>query len=645
MKARAVWGALIVAGVGLVAVGAAALAAWWSLGRLLVWPPSPEHEAWALALLALAGWLWGLVVWMGTRASARRRMKALDRQAQVAALTQQPVLTLDVRGRVNWVNAALSQRTDRHGPQAIGRELVQVLGLPEGEARTELEQAVGQGQALALACDGFDLHGNPLAWQVEMQPLRDTRDRWLGAVVLALDGEALARAERERVAQQAQSARLHDELLTQLEAERQRRENEHAAWLQEQARWDAEQHAMARARAEAEAQLDRLHDEVNALHEGLEAAQTGTWQADLRSQQVTMDAAAIRLTGPAAAVVLGGRPVAQWADWLSPDDWALARAQFLGLLAGTATHRDVVLRLRAPGGEEGQAVWIKAAVVAYGADGQAERLAGTVQRVGEAAQGLQTQWQLLRDGEALHGAATFRLEESNLLMQASPQFFHLQGRPAQAGEMGWGQFVHQVADDVQRRRLQNALDDALAEDAQGWDLTLPLRTALGTAVWVRCRAEPRATSDGERAWLGVLQAVPAPGRIDVAEGDAETDAERPTVPDALSDALPDRSPDRLSDPLPDPLPDRAAAQVRLGRHYGTTARLMAPALLALRQELARAPTGAARQVAAQRVAMLARSLGAAPLADGLQAWDGNDAELPEALQAALTTTAQALKGV
>ncbi|MFO0121440.1 MAG: hypothetical protein ACK520_03100 [Inhella sp.] len=47
MKARAVWGALIVAGVGLVAVGAAALAAWWSLGRLLVWPPSPEHDAWA----------------------------------------------------------------------------------------------------------------------------------------------------------------------------------------------------------------------------------------------------------------------------------------------------------------------------------------------------------------------------------------------------------------------------------------------------------------------------------------------------------------------------------------------------------------------------------------------------------------------
>ena len=609
MKARAVWGALIVGLSGLLATGVAALVAWWSLGRLLVWPPSPEHEAWALALLALAGWVWGLVVWAVTRAQARRRTKALDRLAQVATLTQQAVLTLDVRGRVNWVNAALSQRTDRHGPQAIDRELAQVLGLPEGEARTELEKVVGQGQALALACEGTDLHGNRVAWQVEMQPLRDARDRWLGAVVLALDGHDMARAERERVAQQVQAARLHDELLTQLEAERQRRENEHAAWLQEQARWDAEQHAMARARAEAEAQLDRLHDEVNALHEGLEAAQTGTWQADLRSQQVTMDAAAIRLTGPAAAVVLGGRPVAQWADWLSPDDWALARVQFLGLLAGTATHRDVVLRLRAPGGEEGQAVWIKAAVVAYGADGQAERLAGTVQRVSEAVQDLQTQWQLLRDGEALHGAATFRLEEGSLLMQASSQFFHLQGRPAQAGEMGWGQFVHQVADDEHRRRLQNALDNALAEDDQGWDLTLPLRTALGPAVWVRCRAEPRATGDGERAWLGVLQAVPAPGRIDVAESDSEADAELPTVPDAL----------------PDPVPDRAAAQARLGAHYSATARLMAPTLLALRQEVAQAQTIAARQAAAQRVAMLARSLGAAPLADGLQAWDGNDA--------------------
>lgn len=601
-----------------VALGTAA-AAWFALGRLMAWPPSPEHEALAVGGMALVMVLWSLLLWASVRWWAARRQRAAERKAQVAALTQQPVLTLDGLGHVDWANAAFSQRTDRHGPHVLGRDLAQVLGLPEGEARTELETAVAHGQALALSCQGSDLHGNPLNWQLEMQPLRDAKARWLGATVVAMDGSALVEATARFEALQAEETRTHQALMDSLDAERQRAEAEREAWSLERTRWNAEQDALAHARAEAEAHGDRLHEELNTLHEGLEAAQTGTWQVDLDTHRVALDTGAMRLVGAASSVLLS-RPFAHWAEWLSPDDWAMARAQFAPLLAGTATHRDAVVRLRAPGAEEGQALWIKAAVVAYGADGQAERIAGTVQRVGDAVQGLQQQWQLLRDGEALHGAAVFRLDEHSLVLQASPQFFHLLGRPAQGGEMGWGQFVHQVADDGHRHALQNALDDALAEDAKGWDLTLPLRTALGAPLWVQCRAEPRAQSAGERAWLGVLQAVPEPARIDV--------------------AAPDPAPEP---PVRDPLDDRAAAERRLGSDLGRTGRLLAPAWLNLPTQVRQADSADERRAAARRVAMLARSLGAACLADGLQAWDGAEPELPEALKAEIDAVVDAFQ--
>lgn len=607
-----------------VALGAAALG-WFGLGRLMAWPPSPEHEALVLGGMAGVLVLWSLLLWATVRWLAARRQRTLARHAQVAELTQQPALTLDGLGKVDWVNAAFGQRTDRHGPHAIGRELAQALGLPEGEARTELEQAVAHGQALALTCTGADLHGNPLTWQVEMQPLRDAKARWLGATVLAMDGSAQVEAAAKLEALQTEEAQARQSLLASLEAERTLANSERSAWTLERERWNAEQDAMAHARAEAEAHGDRLHDELNTLHEGLEAAQTGTWQVDLGTHRVALDTGAMRLVGAASSVLLS-RPVAHWADWLSADDWAMARAQFAPLLAGTATHRDAVVRLRAPGSEEGQALWIKAAVVAYGADGQAERIAGTVQRVGDAVQGLQQAWQLLRDGEALHGAAVFRLDEGSLILQASPQFFHLLGRPAQGGEMGWGQFAHQVADDVHRHALQNALDDALAEDAKGWDLTLPLRTALGAPLWVQCRAEPRVQPTGERAWLGVLQAVPEPARIDVAAPDPEPELD--LVPEA---------------PPRDPLDGRSAAQARFGAGLARTGRLLAPMLLNLPTQVRQASGASDRAAAAQRVALLARSLGAGALADALQAWDASETELPEALKAEIDAVVDAFQ--
>ena len=122
-----------------VALGTAA-AAWFALGRLMAWPPSPEHEALAVGGMALVMVLWSLLLWASVRWWAARRQRAAERKAQVAELTQQPVLTLDGLGHVDWANAAFSQRTDRHGPHVLGRDLAQVLGLPEGEARTELEK-------------------------------------------------------------------------------------------------------------------------------------------------------------------------------------------------------------------------------------------------------------------------------------------------------------------------------------------------------------------------------------------------------------------------------------------------------------------------------------------------------------------------
>lgn len=609
-------------GVALTSVGVAvvtAAAGWYALGRLLAWPPSPEHDAMVLAGMAGVMALWSLCIWAVVRWLAARRQRVANRKAQVAELTQQPVLTLDGLGHVDWANAAFSHRTDRHGPHMIGRDLAQVLGLPEGEARTELEAAVAHGQALAMACTGADLHGNPLSWQVEMQPLRDAKARWMGATVMAMDGTAEREAAEKLEALQTEEARTRQELLSSLDAERERAESERSAWTLERERWNAEQNALAHAQAEAEAHGDRLHEELNTLHEGLEAAQTGTWQVDLTTHRVLLDTGAMRLVGAASSVLLS-RPVAHWAEWLSPDDWALARTQFAPLLAGTATHRDVVLRLRAPGSEEGQALWIKAAVVAYGADGQAERLAGTVQRVGDAVQGLQQQWQLLKDGEAIHGAAAFRLDETSLILQASPQFFHLLGRPAQGGEMGWGQFAHQVADDAHRHALQNALDDALAEDAKGWDLALPLRTALGTPQWVQCRAEPRVGAAGERTWVGVLQAVPEPARIDVVE------------------------PDPVPTPVArDPLEDRASAQARFGPTWSRTGRLLTPMLLNLPTQVRQASSAAERQVVAGRVALLARSLGATALADALQGWRGEETMLPDAIATEIDAVVDALQ--
>jgi hypothetical protein len=81
----------------------------------------------------------------------------------------------------------------------------------------------------------------------------------------------------------------------------------------------------------------------------------------------------------------------------------------------------------------------------------------------------------------------------------------------------------------------------------------------------------------------------------------------------------------------------------LGRDLGRTGRLLAPAWLNLPTQVRQADSADERRAAAQRVAMLARSLGAACLADGLQAWDGAEPELPEALKAEIDAVVDAFQ--
>ncbi len=601
----------------------AAFGAWLLLGHAPVWPPQPQLAAWALGVTAAATLLWAWLLWAFLAWREARRVRAQGRRSQVAELTQQMVLTLDTRGRVDWANAAFSRRTDRHGPHVLGREVAVVLGLPAGDERGQLEQAVDAGQALDLAVHGSDLHGNPLHLQLELQPLRDAKGRPQGAVLIALDGSTQAEAAAHQAAQQAAEEAELSALYATQEAER----------AAERAALQAERAEMADERLRQHDALDRTQAHLAALQSqlaggqealenlssALEGAGVGTWTAELGTQRVQLNATAVHLLGRALGAELS---VTGWLAQVHPDDLPLAREQLAPLLAGAQNHFELPLRVR-----HGDGHWLhlllRGGVTQHGLNGEPERVAGTVQPQAQALDTAQRQARLLADAEALHGAAAFALAEPMLMLEASPQLLQLLGLPTDAPAPDWGQLLSYAADDEHRQAWQAVLDDALAStEPIGWDLTLPLRTALGQLQWVQCRARAiDEDSEGLRRWVGVLQAVAEPARIDLAVPDKEPEAVR------IDLALPDPDPE---------LEVRALQRANALRHFGgditafaRASRLLAPTLLNLPAQLRHASGPEARRQLLRRAEMLSRSLGATLMAEHLQAAaaDPNDQAL------------------
>ncbi|MFO1251507.1 MAG: PAS domain S-box protein [Inhella sp.] len=169
-------------------------------------------------LLGLGGGMSLLFALAMTRLRARREQlqarnlreaEGLERLARVAEHTRQAVLTLDREGRVEWANAALLELSGRRDFEVQGADAAELLGLPAGEPRTQLEQALREGRALRLELAVQDAEGRERWLDLELQPVQKADGAPSGMVLLGLDLSQRRQTEQRLAA----ALREHEDLL------------------------------------------------------------------------------------------------------------------------------------------------------------------------------------------------------------------------------------------------------------------------------------------------------------------------------------------------------------------------------------------------------------------------------------------------
>ena len=194
-QAQRFWGVALPAGVLRRELQLGGLRLQLQLGRNL--PLGLLQGQWAL--LGLGGGLSLLFALAMARLRSRREQvhmrsqqeaEGLERLARVAEHTRQAVLTLDREGRVEWANAALLELSGRRAFEVQGADVAELLGLPEGTARQQLEQALRERRPLRLELPVRDAEGHERWLDLELQPVHKTQGGGsmpAGMVLLGLD--------------------------------------------------------------------------------------------------------------------------------------------------------------------------------------------------------------------------------------------------------------------------------------------------------------------------------------------------------------------------------------------------------------------------------------------------------------------------
>ena len=502
---------------------------------------------------------------------AGRDATDLQRLAHVVELTQQIVLRTDALGRLLWANGAATRQLGAAatpgaelvavlglapGPQrealvealALGQPYRSELACADAEGRTlwldlELEpvrDAQGQWQGAVLL--GLDCSARRLAQQGMADALRDHQDllRTLNqhAIVSVSDRQGLIVEVNDAFCEVSGYSR--NELLGASHRVTNSGHHSRSFWAEFWRTISGGQHWRGAicnrakdgrllwldtivapflgpdgvidrfvsirfdvtAARTVQAELQRERERLSAIVEGTQA---GTWEWNFQSGELRVN---LRLAGflgdSLAAIEHAG--VSLWRERVHGEDRERLQKAMHAHFSGAAPACEVELRLRHA---QGHWVWLmlRGTVVSRTPTGEPLWLAGILLNIHERhrADELMRVRQLMLDRtERLAQVGGFELNLTENRITWSEQVFRIHGlspgeQPSLVQAM---RYVH--PDDVDALKL--AMSRAV-QDAQGWDLELRLRSALGQEIWVRSVGEAEFDDSGPLRIVGAYQDI------------------------------------------------------------------------------------------------------------------------------------------
>ncbi|MBB5204241.1 PAS domain S-box-containing protein [Inhella inkyongensis] len=251
-----------------------------------------------------------------------------------------------------------------------------------------------------------------------------------------------------------------------------------------------------------QAELQRERERLTAIVEGTQA---GTWEWNFQSGELRVNPRLAGFLGESLEA-LHRAGVSLWRERVHPEDRERLQKAMHAHFSGASPACEVELRLRHA---QGHWVWLmlRGTVVARTPNGEPLWLAGILLNIHERhrADELMRVRQLMLDRtERLAQVGGFELNLSENRITWSDQVFRIHGlSPGEQPSLVQAlRYVHE--DDVDA--LKQAMSRAV-QDAQGWDLELRLRNALGQDLWVRSVGEAEFDDSGPLRIVGAYQDI------------------------------------------------------------------------------------------------------------------------------------------
>jgi len=248
------------------------------------------------------------------------------------------------------------------------------------------------------------------------------------------------------------------------------------------------------------------------LNNIITGTRAGTWEWNLRTGEGLVNERWAELIGYSLAEI-GPRPNDFWRERVHPDDLAEARRRLKVHCAGASEYYEFEARVRH---KDGHWVWrqSRGKLFSRTPDGQPEWMYGAdldITQVKESEAQLRQSAQVLRDNEAfwvragrVAGIGRWHLDLLHDTVHWSDQTCHIHDVAA-----GYTPSLEQAIAffaPTARTEIRDALN-AATRAGRPWDLELPLITAMGRRIWVRCAGEAEY-QDGRRIRLvGIFQDV------------------------------------------------------------------------------------------------------------------------------------------
>lgn len=262
-----------------------------------------------------------------------------------------------------------------------------------------------------------------------------------------------------------------------------------------------------------------LENERTRLSNLIAGTRAGTWEINLQTQQATVNARWAAMVGLTVEEV-GDRALQVWQERVHPDDLVLARERLRQHCDGHTEFYECEARVRHT---DGHWVWqqSRGKLVSRSADGRALWLYGmdldiseskhTQSELQASAARLQDHADFLARAGRVAGIGRWQLDLQDWSVEWSEQTCHILDlapeHPPDFEEM-LGFFAAAAQEGLR------AAFAAAADTGKPWDMEVPVLTAMGRHIWVRCAAEAQYTQGQRTRLVGILQEVTQRHRLE-----------------------------------------------------------------------------------------------------------------------------------